>query len=84
MRDYASEYKNYQGSPEQKARRAARGRARYKLMKQGRVRLGDGKDVIHKSGNPLNNNTSNLGVQPKSTNRSYPRTKTAKKVNKSD
>lgn len=79
MRNYKSEYENYQGTPEQKKKRAARGRARYKLMKQGRVKLGDGLDVDHKDTNPLNNSSSNLRVQTKSNNRSYPRNKHAGK-----
>lgn len=83
VRDYKQEAK-YHSTPEQKAKRASRGRARYSLMKKGKVRLGDGLDVIHKSGNPNNNSPSNLGIQKKSKNRSYPRTKSASKVNPSD
>jgi hypothetical protein len=83
-RDYKKEYSNYQGKADQKKKRASRGRARYKMMKKGKVRLGDGLDVIHKSGNPLQNDSKNLGVQSKSENRSYARTRSAKKVNKSD
>ena len=73
------EYENYHGKPEQKARRAARGRARTKMEKAGKVRRGDGKDVDHKNGNPKDNRKSNLRVQSKSKNRSYARTKTARK-----
>lgn len=78
-RDYKKEYQNYQGSEEQKKRRASRGRARYALMKKGRVRLHDGKDVDHKNTNPNDNSASNLRVQSKSENRSFPRTKNAGK-----
>lgn len=78
-RDYSKEYENYQGKPDQKKKRASRGRARYKLMKKGRVRLGDGKDVDHKNTNANDNSLGNLRVQSKSANRSYPRTKTAGK-----
>lgn len=78
-RDYAEEYKNYQGTKEQKKKRASRGRARYSLMKKGKVRLGDGMDVDHKDTNANNNSPSNLRVQPKSENRSYPRNKRAGK-----
>ena len=78
-RDYQKEYSNYQGKPDQKKKRASRGRARYSLMKKGKVRIGDGKDVDHKDTNANNNNSSNLRVQSPSQNRSYPRTKSAGK-----
>jgi hypothetical protein len=78
-RNYKKEYANYQGTPDQKKRRAARGRARYKLMKEGRVSLHDGKDVDHKNTNPNDNSPGNLRVQSKHANRSYPRTKNAGK-----
>lgn len=59
----------YNSKPEQKKRRAARGRARYKMEKAGKVRKGDGKDVDHRDGNPNNNSKSNLRVRSKSANR---------------
>ena len=65
-----------------KAKNRARKRARYALEKKGRVRVGDGLDVDHRDGNAHNNSPSNLRVVPKSTNRSYARTKSAKKKNK--
>lgn len=74
-RDYKQEYQNYHASKKQKARRAARGRARYKMMKSGRVRLGDGKDVDHKNNNAEDNSSKNLRVKSKSKNRSYKRNK---------
>jgi len=77
-RDYKKEYANYQGTPAQKKRRASRGRARYALMKKGKVRIGDGMDVDHKDSNPLNDSHSNLRVQTPHQNRSYPRTSTAR------
>lgn len=77
-RNYASEYKNYQGTPEQIARRSSRNKARRQLMKEGKVKKGDGKDVDHKNSDPLKNTRSNLRVQTKSQNRSFPRTKTAR------
>jgi hypothetical protein len=83
-RNYASEYKNYQGKPEQIKRRASRNAARRVLEKEGKVRKGDGKDVNHRNGNPTSNKRSNLQVQTKSANRSYPRTKTAGKKNPKD
>lgn len=78
VRNYKAERK-YDAQPHVKKKRAARNRARYSLMKQGKVRKGDGKDVDHKDGNPHNNSPSNLRVQSASKNRSYPRTKTARK-----
>lgn len=83
-RDYKGEYDKYQGKPEQIKRRASRNAARATMEKEGKVHKGDGKDVIHKSGNPTNNSKGNLGVQSKSANRSYPRTKDAKKKNPKD
>lgn len=78
-RDYKQEYANYHSSPEQKKKRASRGRARYSLAKKGRVRIGDGLDVDHKDTNANNNSESNLRVVSKSTNRSFKRDKNAGK-----
>lgn len=78
-RDYKKEYANYQGKPEQIKKRASRNAARAKMMKAGKVRKGDGRDVDHSNGDPLDNSTKNLRAQPKSQNRSFPRTKTARK-----
>ena len=78
-RDYKKEYTNYQGKPDQKKKRASRNAARAKLTKSGAVKKGDGKDVDHKDGNPKNNKKSNLRVQTKNNNRSFPRTAKAKK-----
>jgi hypothetical protein len=79
-RDYRKEYDNYQGKPEQVKNRAARNGARRKMEKEGKVKKGDGKDVDHKT--PMakggGNGRSNLAVKPKSKNRSFARTKTAK------
>jgi 5-methylcytosine-specific restriction endonuclease McrA len=76
-RNYKQE-RQYDGRPDVKKRRAARNRARYKLMKEGKVRKGDGKDVDHKK--PLtkggSNKRSNLRAVPASKNRSYKRTST--------
>lgn len=74
----------YNAKPAQKKRRAARNAARREMIKAGRARKGDGKDVAHKNGNPRDNRPSNLKMQSKTENRSYPRTKTAGKKNKSD
>lgn len=69
----------YNSKPEQVKRRTARNAARAKMIKAGKVRKGDGKDVAHKDNNPKNNGRKNLAVQSKAKNRSFPRTKTARR-----
>lgn len=76
-RNYKQEYKNYQGKSDQIKKRSSRNKARRKLAKSGRVRLGDGMDVDHKNHNANDNSSSNLRVRTKSANRSYARTKSA-------
>lgn len=61
--------RKYNGSEEQKKRRAQRNAARAKMEKAGKVRKGDGKDVDHKDMNTAHNGTSNLRVQSASKNR---------------
>ena len=78
-RNYRKEYANYQGSAEQIKRRSNRNKARRIMAKKGKVKKGDGKDVHHTTGNPMNN--KKLAVKPKSKNRSFARTKTARKKN---
>ena len=79
VRDYRAEYDNYHSSPKQKKNRAARNSARASMVKSGRVKKGDGNDVTHRDGDPRNNNGKNLGVLSASENRSYSRTRGAKK-----
>lgn len=71
-RDYKKEYKNYHGKAKQRKERAARTKAREMMIKKGRVKKGDGKDIDHKT--PLRNGGSkginNLRVREKSANRS--------------
>tara|TARA_R100001163_G_C5036062_1_gene175211 strand:+ start:776 stop:1021 length:246 start_codon:yes stop_codon:yes gene_type:complete len=80
MRNYSSEYKRYQKQSKQKKNRASRNAARNLLMKQGKVRKGDGKDVAHRNGNPRDNRPKNLAVSSKRANRSFRRTRTARKA----
>ena len=47
QRDYKKEYEDYQGTPEQKKRRAQRNAARRKAIEAGRAKKGDGKEVDH-------------------------------------
>jgi len=79
-RNYRAEYDNYHSSPKQKKNRASRNAARAAMAKKGKVKKGDGKDVTHKDGNPRNNSSKNLGVLKASKNRSYRRTKKARKA----
>ena len=70
MRNYRKEYDNYQSKPKQRKRRSGRTMARRTMEAAGKVKKGDGKDVHHKDGNPLNNKLSNLSVTSKAKNRS--------------
>lgn len=75
MRDYKSEYKNYDGTPEVKKKRAQRNKARRMLEREGVVHKGDGKDVDHitplgKGGTTVR---SNLRAKPAAANRSFKR-----------
>lgn len=67
----------YNAKPEQKKRRAQRNAARAKMVKAGKARKGDGKDVAHRDNNTANNSSSNLSMQSKARNRSFGRNKKA-------
>jgi hypothetical protein len=74
VRDYRDEYLKYQGSAEQKKNRAARNAARAKLMKAGKVKKGDGKDVAHvKAFDKGGSNGDGLRVEGRAANRSFKR-----------
>jgi len=83
-RDYKKEYKNYHGKPKQRKERAARTAARELMIKKGKVKKGDGKDIDHKK--PLRNGGSkginNLRVRDRSSNRSDNGHKDGEKQNK--
>ena len=79
MRNYRKEYDRYQGTPAQKKNRASRNAARNTLKKAGIVKKGDGKDVNHRNGNPMDNRAKNLQVTTKRANRSFPRNSRAGK-----
>ena len=68
-RDYKKERAQYHGTVAQKKRNASRKRARRIMERAGLVKVGDGKDVNHIDGNPLNNKRSNLRVEARSKNR---------------
>jgi hypothetical protein len=73
-RNYRSEYDRYQGKPEQLKNRAARNAARAKLMKAGKVKKGDGKDVAHvRAFDKGGSNGDGLRVESRSANRSFRR-----------
>ena len=52
------------------ADRTARVLARREMIKNGKAKVGDGKDVDHKDGNPQNNSKRNLRIMDVNTNRS--------------
>ena len=74
QREYAIEPKS------RRKERANRNLARRIMMRKGKVKKGDGKDVHHVGGNALNKK-SKLKVMAASKNRSYARTKKARKKN---
>ena len=65
----AARDKKFNAKPAEKKRRAKRNAARRKLMKEGKVKKGDGKDVDHIKGVQAGNGKKNLRVLPKSKNR---------------
>jgi len=68
-RNYAKEYREYHGRPEQIKRRAGRVMARRLMIKKKGKAAVAGKDVDHKDRNPRNNSTSNLRIESISKNR---------------
>tara|TARA_X000000368_G_scaffold201908_1_gene159374 strand:+ start:1677 stop:1925 length:249 start_codon:yes stop_codon:yes gene_type:complete len=79
-RNYKQEYERYQGTKEQKERRAMRNKVRRQMIREGRVTKGSGFDIHHRDGNPMNTDRSNLVVQHSSQNRSFARDKNGKKA----
>ncbi len=71
----------YQQKPEQVQKRENRNAARQALIRAGKAHVGDGKDVMHKNGNALDNRPSNWREGSRHANRSYARTRDAHKVN---
>ena len=65
-RNYQQEYASETSARRKK--RAARNRARYKYIKAGKARVGDGKDVDHRNGNALDNSSSNLSLMGRAQN----------------
>jgi len=73
-RNYAKEYANYHGTPEQIARRSSRNKAR-RIMGDNVVQ---GMDVGHKDNDPMNNDPNNLQNEDPSVNRREPRLREVK------
>lgn len=73
-RPYKKEYEQYQGKPEQIKNRTERNSARAKLLKEGKVSKGDGKDVAHvKAFDKGGSNKTGVKVEDAKTNRSFKR-----------
>jgi hypothetical protein len=74
-RDYKREVKLYTSKPEVVKKRVQQNAARQAMIKAGKAKVGDGKDVDHKT--PISrggtNSPSNLRVVSKSSNRSFSR-----------
>ena len=71
-RDYKKEYKNYHGKSKQRKERASRTKAREEMIKKGKAKKGDGKDIDHKKAlrSGGSNGINNLRVRDRSSNRS--------------
>jgi len=68
-RNYKQEYNSYQGTEEQKKRRAQRNKDRREaIRKYGKETL-KGKDIDHKNYNPNDHSSSNKKIINKSSNR---------------
>ena len=76
-RDYKRENALYNSKPKQKKNRAARNKARAMMMKEGKAKKGDGKDVAHLKALSKGGLSKmyNLQMQSKTRNRSFSRNK---------
>ena len=65
--------KEYNARPEEVAKRVKNNAARRKAMKDGKAKVGDGKDVAHKKSleNGGGNGNGNTKVQDRSKNRAW-------------
>lgn len=73
----------WENQPGEVKRRMARNRARAAAERAGLAKKGDGKEVDHKDGNPMNNSKSNLRVVKKSANRKKQPAHKGKKLGRS-
>ena len=73
-RNYKREYETYQGTEEQKKKRAMRNNVRRKALREGKVHKGDGMDVAHvKAFDKGGSNKDGVRVESASKNRSFKR-----------
>lgn len=73
-RPYSKEYEQYQGTEEQKKKRAERNKARRQALREGKVKKGDGKDVAHRKAIDKGGSIKDgVRVESKATNRSFRR-----------
>jgi len=79
-RNYRKEYDNYQGRPEQIARRSSRNKARRVMGDKTKINM----DVGHKDNDPMNNDPSNLRNEVPSDNRREPRLREQEKKKQMD
>ncbi len=68
-RNYKKEYQDYQGTPEQIARRSERNKARRRAVKAGLAHKGDGKEVDHLGSNRKGKLGKMVAVVSKTANR---------------
>lgn len=63
----------YNAQPEQVAKRVKNNQARAEMIKKGKAKVGDGKDVAHKTSleNGGGNSKDNLSVQSRAKNRGW-------------
>tara|TARA_R110000851_G_scaffold166275_4_gene311542 strand:+ start:3029 stop:6835 length:3807 start_codon:yes stop_codon:yes gene_type:complete len=72
----AKRQKQYNSTSEQRAKRSSRTSLRNRKIRKGQLEVGDGKDVHHKDGNPLNNSSDNIQITSASRNRGIGNNKT--------
>ncbi len=65
----SKQQRKFNSSPTQKKRRAGRNAARRKMVKAGKARKGDGKDVEHRNKNTRDNSKGNITMRNRSKNR---------------
>ena len=75
-RDFKSEYKNYQGKPDQIKKRAERNAAHRAMTKAGRVKPGQDVDHVRPISKGGTNAKGNLRAISEHSNRSFARTST--------